>query len=248
MNTLIGTIRHNIENTTERITLAAQSVGRKSSDITLVIVTKTQPLEIVQAVVEAGGDNLGENYPEEAVPKILALNRLANVHWHMIGHVQSRKSMLVAKHFSLVHSLDSVKLAERLNRQVKELGIRQRLPVLLEMNMADEASKYGWNAGIVSTWPSLYPDFEIISSLDHLLICGLMTMPPLNPDPEFSRPYFVKLCRLRDDLVKRYPFIQLDHLSMGTSIDYMVAVQEGATFVRIGQAILGTRQPKNKLV
>jgi pyridoxal phosphate enzyme (YggS family) len=157
----------------------------------------------------------------------------------MIGHVQSRKAPLVAQHFALVHSLDSLKLAQRLDRSAAELG--RTLPVLLEFNVSGEKSKHGWDASEESLWKGLLTDVNAIAALPGLKVRGLMTMPPLSTDPEAARVHFRKLRRLRDFLSRQVSQAEWDELSMGTSVDYAVAVEEGATLVRIGQAILGPR-------
>jgi pyridoxal phosphate enzyme (YggS family) len=239
MDTLVTTIRERYEQTLETIASAARVGGRNPESVRLVVVTKAQPLEVVQAVVEAGAKILGENYPEESVSKIASIAPEVKVEWHMIGHVQSRKARLVIEQFDLLHSLDSLKLAGRLDRMAQEAG--RVLPALLECNVGGEESKYGWPAAQEQDWPALYPEVEAILGLDHLQIRGLMTMPPLETDPEQARIYFRTLRRLRDHLAARYPQAVWRELSMGTSADYEVAVQEGATLVRIGTAIVGPR-------
>ena len=246
MSDLISSIRENYQKTLDAIAASARKAGREPESVRLVVVTKLQPLEVVQAAIEAGAHILGENYPEEAVQKITELKsqttvksvRLA-VEWHIIGHVQSRKVRLVAEHFALFQSLDSLKLAERVDRFAAEFN--RVLPVLLEFNVGDEESKSGWIASDETHWMDLLKDVNAVASLTHLRICGLMTMPPLFPDPEAARPYFQRLRRLRDFLVKHVPQVEWRELSMGTSADYAVAVEEGATLVRVGQAILGQR-------
>jgi pyridoxal phosphate enzyme (YggS family) len=239
METLVTRIRERYLATLERIAAAARTSGRDPESVHLVVVTKAQPLEVVQATVEAGVHLLGENYPEESVSKILFFGPESGVEWHMIGHVQSRKARLVIEHFDLLQSLDSLKLAERLNRMAMETG--RVLPVMLEFNVGGEESKYGWLAAYEKDWPMLYPDIEAILGLENLQIRGLMTMPPLETDPEEARIYFRTLRLLRDHLAARYPQADWHDLSMGTSADYEVAVREGATLVRIGTAIVGPR-------
>jgi len=239
METLVIQIRERYQGTLERIAAAARSSGRAPESVRLVVVTKAQPLVVVQAAVQAGAHLLGENYPDESVSKILSFGPEIEVEWHMIGHVQSRKARLVIEHFDLLQSLDSLKLAERLNRMAKEAG--RVLPVMLEFNVGGEESKYGWPAAHEKDWPVLYPVIESILGLENLEIRGLMTMPPLETDPEDARIYFRTLRLLRDHFAARYPQVDWRELSMGTSADYEVAVQEGATLVRIGTAILGSR-------
>jgi pyridoxal phosphate enzyme (YggS family) len=157
----------------------------------------------------------------------------------MIGHVQSRKAEEVVRHYDWLHSLDSLKLARRLDRFAAETG--RRLPVLLECNVSGEESKSGWPASQPEAWDQLAPEVEEILGLNHLEVRGLMTMAPFLPDPEGARPFFRCLVRLRDWLASRYQQTRWDQLSMGMSADFEVAVQEGATLVRVGSAILGSR-------
>ena len=246
MSDLVSSIREKYLHTLDEITTAARKSNRSPEKIRLVVVTKKQPVEVIQAAIEAGAKILGENYAEEAVEKILALKSYSAarplnsaVEWHMIGHVQSRKANLVAEHFALFHSLDSLKLAQRVDRFAAEFN--RKLPVLLEFNVGGEESKHGWSAFDESRWSDLLADVEAIIALPNLQLRGLMTMPPLALDPSAARPYFERLRRLRDFLSERAPHIELSELSMGTSADYTVAVEEGATLVRIGQAILGPR-------
>lgn len=242
MDALRNRIQHNLENVYERIQQAAQAVGRSKDEVQLVVVTKAQPVEVMRAAIEAGAHILGENYPEETLPKLLALGRPEGVLWHMIGHLQSRKSGIVAEHFDLLHSLDSARLAEKLERQLAE---RNRvMPVLLEVNVSGEESKYGWPAWDTAQWDGLLRDIESLLALPHLFLRGLMTMPPLYDDPEQTRPFFVRLRRLSEFLASRYGYEHFRDLSMGTSVDYPEAVQEGATLVRVGTAVVGPRPKK----
>jgi hypothetical protein len=162
----------------------------------------------------------------------------------MIGHVQSRKARLVADHFALVHSLDSLKLARRLDRFADE-G-QHDLPVLLELNVGGEESKSGWDASDDARWEAILPELDEVIELPHLRVQGLMTMPPLEMDPQDSRRYFQRLRSLRDRLAYRFPRADWHELSMGTSSDFQVAVEEGATLVRIGTAILGARKYRSE--
>jgi pyridoxal phosphate enzyme (YggS family) len=244
MTDLVNSIRENYENVLDQIADAARKSDRKPDNIRLVVVTKTQPIEIVQAAVEAGVRIFGENYPEEGVMKIQSLPVQSGVEWHMIGHVQSRKARLVADHFALLHSLDSLKLAQRLDRFAGE--INRTLPVLLEFNVGGEESKSGWDVTDESRWNVLLPELSSIVDLPHLRVQGLMTMPPLGTDPEDSRRFFQRLRLLRDRLASHFPQADWRELSMGTSMDYRVAVEEGATLVRVGTAIVGARNYKSE--
>lgn len=242
MSDLVTSIRENYERVLNQIAQSAHKANRNPENVRVVVVTKTQPLEIVQAAIQAGVRIFGENYPEEGVRKIQALPAQSGVEWHMIGHVQSRKARLVADHFALLHSLDSLKLAQRLDRFAAESN--RTLPVLLEFNVGGEESKSGWDAADESHWNTLMPDLEAIIDLHHLRIQGLMTMPPLGIGPEESRRFFQRLRRLRDHLASRFPQAEWRELSMGTSMDFTVAVEEGATLVRVGTAIVGARNYK----
>ncbi|NPA06111.1 MAG: YggS family pyridoxal phosphate-dependent enzyme [Chloroflexi bacterium] len=227
----------------ERIAQAAQRVGRNPNDIRLVVVTKAQPLERVHAVLEAGARDLGENYPEEAVTKIQTLRAaFPDTRWHMIGHLQRRKAPLVVAHFDMMHSVDRVRIAERLDRLCAQHG--RVLPVLLEFNVGGEASKSGWPAWDEARWPELWPEIEQVLALPHLRVQGVMTIPPWRDNPEDVRPFFQRLRRLRDALARQFPHVSWEHLSMGMSHDFEVAIEEGATFVRVGTAIMGPRPSK----
>ena len=239
MNELVSSIRERYLGTLDRISTAAKRSGRSPEAVKLVVVTKAQPVETARAAIEAGCLILGENYAEEGVTKIQSLANFSAVEWHMIGHVQSRKAQMVAGNFNFMHSLDSLKLAKRLDRFCGEA--RRTLPILLEFNLGGEESKGGWEASDESRWTELPGEVSEIFSLPNLQVRGLMTMPPLGEDADASRPYFVKLRRLREFLVSQFPQVDLTELSMGTSFDYEVAVEEGATYVRVGTAIVGAR-------
>jgi len=240
MPDLVSSIRENYQYTLDQITSAARRSGRDPNEVRLVVVTKSQSVEVVQAAIEAGVHILGENYPEEAVLKIQSLAGQSGVEWHMIGHVQSRKARLVADHFALLHSLDSLKLAQRLDRFASERN--RELPVLLEFNVGGEESKAGWDASDETQWNTFLPEMADLLELSHLRVRGLMTMPPLETDPQDSRRFFQRLRQLRDRLVSQFPQADWRELSMGTSADYTVAVEEGATLVRVGTAIVGARK------
>lgn len=235
----VQTIRSNLQRVNAQIADAAASSGRRAQDVRLVVVTKTHPVERILEAIDAGATILGENYAEEALEKIGAVGPRPGVAWHMIGHVQSRKSGLVAAHFAMLHSLDSVRLAGKLDRFAKEAG--RVLPVLLEVNLSGEQSKYGFPMFYPDQQAAFFAEVEAVLLFSHLRVCGLMTMPPFANDPEESRPYFRRLAALRDRLAARFPQADWRELSMGTSVDYVVAVEEGATLVRVGTAILGAR-------
>jgi PLP dependent protein len=237
-------IRRNYSRVLEQIDCAARSAGRDPSTIRLLVVTKGHPVEVVQQAVAAGIRLLGENYVEEAVEKIQALvgagiAGASELEWHMIGHLQSRKARLVCEHFAYLHALDSLKLAERLDRFAAELG--RKLPVLLECNVSGEQTKFGYPVWSEDGWPELAGEFARLLDLQHLQVSGLMTMAPFFDEPEPARPYFQRLRRFQAFLINNLPQTDWAELSMGMSGDFTVAVQEGATLVRVGTAIMGAR-------
>lgn len=225
-----------------RIARAAERVGRSPEEITLVAVSKGHPPEAVVEAYRLGVRNFGENRVEEAEAKIPAVRELlaargggADIRWHLIGHIQSRKARRAVEPYVLVHSVDRLKIARRLDRFAGEVG--RVLPVLLEINVSGEPTKFGFSPEEV-----LEVAGEIVA-LPHLRVQGLMTMAPLVEDPEEARPVFAALRRLRDRLAERYPEAEWHHLSMGMTNDFEVAIKEGATIVRIGTAIFGPREP-----
>jgi pyridoxal phosphate enzyme (YggS family) len=241
---LTGIIEQRLDKIKQRIVRAAFSSGRSSDEISLLVVSKSQPVEVIEAAISAGVRRFGENYPEETLSKILALPGQAGIEWHMIGHLQSRKARIVADHFHTLHSLDSLSLAEKLDRLLAERG--KTMPVLLEFNVGGEESKFGWPAWEEARWEELLPTLSKILGMDHLQITGLMTMPPLSENIEEARPFFQKLRKLRDYFVSVFPGVKFAELSMGTSADFEIAIEEGATIIRVGRAILGDRPAKDQ--
>ncbi len=240
MSELVQSIQERYLATLDRIAIAAKKAGRDPESVKLVVVTKSQPVEVVRAAIEAGAKILGENYPEEGVMKIQSLHEFSAVEWHMIGHVQSRKAQLVAGNFNFLHSLDSAKLAKKLDRFCGEA--ERKLSVLLEFNVGGEDSKGGWSAWDETRWQELSAELIEVFALPNLKARGLMAMPPLGETAEFSRPFFQKVKRLQEYLSAQFPHVDFSELSMGTSMDYEAAVEEGATFVRVGTAIVGARK------
>jgi len=240
------TIAYRYHQIMKRIESSAQKAGRKSESVKMLVVTKGQPIERIIQVFEAGARRIGENYPDETAEKLEKLQVLPGLEIHMIGHLQSRKARIVAGSFSYMHSLDRISIAEKLDRELVE--VKQSLPVLLEMNVSGEESKQGFPAWNKSQWEELLPVITQMAVYRSLKISGLMTMPPLSVDPSEIRPYFQKLRELRDYLAVQFSEINWSELSMGTSADFETAVQEGATFIRVGTAIMGPRPPKNSLI
>jgi pyridoxal phosphate enzyme (YggS family) len=228
----------------ERIAAAASRAGRSPEAITLVAVSKTHGPELVRAAIAAGASDLGENRVQEAGPKAAALAGVApRPRWHLIGHLQRNKARAAAELFAMVQSVDSLRLAEALDRHAGELG--RRLPVLIQVNVSGEASKEGFAlAGGVANRPAyglLCADLERLAALPSLAVRGLMTIAPIVASPEAARPTFRLLRELRDDLARRIPQASWEELSMGMTDDFEAAIAEGATIVRVGRAIFGDR-------
>ena len=222
-----------------RIANAAETAGRDADAIKLVVVTKGHPSKIIQGLYDLGERAIGESYVGEGREKQESLGLLEGLQWHMIGHVQSRKAKEAAQHFDMIHSVDSLKLARRLDRFAGEAG--RTLPILLECNVSGEASKYGWPAWEESRWPDLLPAIDELLKLPNVRVHGLMSMAPYLDDTERARPYFARTRELRDHLVQKYPQSDWSQLSMGMSGDFEAAILEGATILRIGTAIVGPR-------
>ncbi|MBG0783926.1 MAG: YggS family pyridoxal phosphate-dependent enzyme [Anaerolineaceae bacterium] len=235
----VSTIKANLARIQSKIDAAAARVGRDPQSISLLAVTKLLPLEVVQSAYAAGLRCFGENYPEQAVEKIIAMAAYPEIEWHMIGSTQSRKAELVSRYFNKVHSVDRLKIARYLNRYCGELD--KVMPILIEVNLSGEESKAGFPAWHEDQWTELTIALDEIVDLPNLNVRGLMTMPPLYNDPELSRPIYRKLKRLQQSLKGQFPDICWDELSIGTSFDYEVAVEEGATVVRIGTELFGPR-------
>jgi pyridoxal phosphate enzyme (YggS family) len=225
----------------ERIAAACRAAGRAREEVTLVAVTKTRSDEEVLAAARCGLRDLGENRVEELEARREALCDAlpADVRWHMIGHVQSRKAARAAAAAALVHSVDSVRLAERLDRAAQSLG--RVLPVLLEMNVSGEESKDGFPAWDPASRQALPATLAPLEGLEHLEVRGLMTMAPLGAAPERAREVFAALRTLGEALCGVLPWIRGRELSMGMTDDFEPAIAEGATMVRIGRALFGPR-------
>jgi pyridoxal phosphate enzyme (YggS family) len=232
-------ILRNLEQVRSRIVQSARRAGRDPQEVRLVVVTKTHPVQDIETLLEAGVDCIGESYVEEALLKIADLAGRSGVEWHMIGHVQSRKAQQVCENFQFLHSLDSLKLANHLNRFAREHD--KILPVLLECNVSAEESKFGWPAWDEDRWPELLSPIAQILALSNLDVRGVMTIAPFDEDPSQSRPYFSRLRKLKAFLSSKFQSAKWEELSMGMSADFEVAIEEGATMVRIGEAILGPR-------
>ena len=227
-------IEANLNRVRNEIAQAAEISGRNVTDIELVAVTKTHPAEIVREAVDAGQLVFGESKVQEARAKIPLLP--SNIRWHFIGHLQKNKIRHAFPLFEMIHSVDSLELAQAIDRIAHEDGLHPR--ILLEVNVAGEGSKFGFKA------TTLRAELESLLLLPRLSIEGLMCIPPLAEEAEISRKYFVELRELRDVLEKEFQ-VKLPRLSMGMTNDYSVAVEEGATLVRVGTAIFGERRRRN---
>jgi pyridoxal phosphate enzyme (YggS family) len=226
-------IRERVSAVSERIAQAAERAGRDPAEITLVAVSKTQPPEAVREAYEAGVRVFGENRVQEAEEKKAALSSLPDAQWHLVGHLQANKARKALDLFDLIHSLDGVELGQRLDRLATE-G-RQPYPVLVEVEMGGEATKHGIDPSAV------LGVLGRLKELPHLSIQGLMCIPPPDPDTEKARGFFRRLRALRDEAVS-LGVLGGAQLSMGMSDDFEVAIEEGATLVRVGTAIFGERR------
>jgi pyridoxal phosphate enzyme (YggS family) len=230
-------IAANIALIQERISAAASRAGRDPGDIALMAVSKTQSPVRIREAYDAGQRLFGENRVQEFAGKVEALGELHVAEWHMIGHLQSNKAARTAELFRAVDSVDSLKLAEKLDAAARNLG--RKLEVLVEINVGGEAAK----SGVAPDAPMLEKVLRAAPSLDALVFRGLMTVPPFTENPDGARPYFRKLRELRDTIAARkLPAVDMDQLSMGMSHDFEVAIEEGSTCVRVGTAIFGERK------
>lgn len=225
-------IRCNLTHVHAQIDAAARAAGREPTAVRLVAVSKTKPAALVDEAVAAGQIIFGENYVQELVAKAVCVN--ASVEWHFIGHLQSNKVKQIAGLVSMIHSVDRLSLAQEIDRQWAQLGTV--CDILIQVNVSGETTKSG------TTDAEVIPLIKQIARLHHLRICGLMTMPPFCDDPESARPYFRDLKRLAEKIeALAIPNVSMRELSMGMSGDFEVAIAEGATLVRIGSALFGSR-------
>jgi PLP dependent protein len=237
----------NLKQVQEHIASACAKVNRNVDDVTLVAVSKKKSVSDILEAIQAGQQHFGENRVEESTEKIPQINaQIATpVTWHMVGHIQSRKAKHIVTLFDMIQSLDSVKLAQKLSR----LGVdhNQTIQVLLEVNVSGEEAKYGFNGynwhQDKQTKDRLWQEFHDIIELPNINVCGLMTMAPFVDNMELIRPVFAELFALREELSNSFD-TTLPELSMGMTNDYPIAIEEGATIIRVGRAIFGERQYK----
>lgn len=226
----MSSVRENLLRVVERIEKAARKAGRDPEKIKLVAVSKTVETDRIKEAIEAGITILGENYVQEAQKKIEEIGR--PVSWHFIGHLQSNKAKYAIRLFDMIHSLDSIPLAEELNRRAGQAD--RMMKVMIEVNLSKEATKFGADEEMMLNLA------KRIQGLSHLSLEGLMTMPPYFNSPELSRPYYIALRELKGKMAEEG--IPMRELSMGMSSDFEIAVEEGATYVRVGTAIFGPRK------
>jgi pyridoxal phosphate enzyme (YggS family) len=224
------TIKENLLRVRERVERAAKRAGRGSKEIKLVAVSKTVEVARIKEAIDAGVSILGENYVQEAQKKIEAIGKL--VSWHFIGHLQSNKAKYAVRLFDVLHSMDSIPLAEELNRRAEQED--RLIKVMIEVNLSKETTKFGTDEERVLNLA------KGIQNLKHLSLEGLMTMPPYFDSPEMSRPYYTALRELKERMIKEG--VPIKELSMGMSNDFEIAIEEGATYVRVGTAIFGPRK------
>ncbi|HST30785.1 MAG TPA: YggS family pyridoxal phosphate-dependent enzyme [Chthoniobacterales bacterium] len=229
----MSSIAENLERVRENIAQAAAKAGRPADDVELVAISKTHEAEQVRAAIEAGQTLFGESKVQEARVKIPELP--SNARWHFVGHLQKNKIRHALPLFEMIHSVDSLALAQDINRIAEEEGLHPR--VLLEVNVAGEGTKFGFPPD------KLRAEMESLLALARLSILGLMCIPPIANETETSRKYFIGLRELRDRLQTEF-HVDLAQLSMGMTQDYAIAVEEGATLVRVGTAIFGERTRK----
>jgi len=229
-------VAENIARIRERVARAAGRAGVSADSVTLMAVSKTVEPERIRQAYEAGLRVFGENRVQEFAEKAPALASLADTRWHLIGHLQSNKAKKAVELFQSVDSVDSLRLAEKLNQAAEQMN--RTLPILIEIKVGNEESK----SGISADSAELDDLLKSITSLEHLRVRGLMTVPPFTEDPEGARPYFRKLRELRDAIAaRRLPRVEMETLSMGMSHDFEVAIEEGSTCVRVGSSIFGAR-------
>ena len=223
-----------LANVRARLAAAAQRSARQPDEVRLIAISKTHPSSVIKQAIELGATDLGENRVQEADGKIAEIGR-EQARWHLVGHLQANKARRAVSLFDVIHSLDSIELARRLDRLCAEEG-RDSLAVLVQVDLGHEETKSGIDESeLIDLADSLGP-------LTHLKLIGLMTLPPFSDDPEQSRPFFRRLRELRDELNRRGAFeTGAGELSMGMTHDFEVAIEEGATMVRIGTAIFGER-------
>lgn len=230
-------LSENLRDVEKRIEEACKRSNRDPKEVTLIAVSKTKPVEMLQEVYDAGARNFGENKVQEIMDKYDHLPQ--DIHWHMIGHLQRNKAKYIVDKVQMIHSVDSLRLAETIDKEAKKKNVT--VPILIEVNVAEEDSKFGLSLEEVTALA------EEISKLSNVRVCGLMTVAPFVEDPEENREVFRSLKKLSVDIAaKNINNVTMSVLSMGMTNDFEVAVEEGATMVRVGTAIFGARDYSRK--
>lgn len=224
-------IKENLAQIEERIQSACRRAGREREEVTLVAVTKTVDVPIVEEAIEAGITDAGENIVQELERKLEAIGD--RVRWHLIGHLQRNKVKYIIDRIDMIHSVDSVRLAREIDKRAGKAG--RKVDILLQVNIAEESQKYGIYL------PDLFGIIEEIKTFEHIEIRGLMNIAPYVEDPEDVRGDFIRMRELFHEVKEKYPELPMTHLSMGMTGDFEVAIEEGATLVRVGSGIFGDR-------
>ena len=231
-------LKENLEEVEEKIAKACERAGRAREEVTLIAVSKTKPVEMLQEIYDEGIRDFGENKVQELTEKYEVMPK--DMKWHMIGHLQRNKVKYIVDKVTLIHSVDSLRLAETISREAEKKGVT--VPILIEVNIAGEETKFG-----LSSKEEVISLTEQIAALPNLSVKGLMTVAPPVEDPEENRPFFREIRQLSVDITnKNIDNVSMEILSMGMTNDYTVAIEEGATMVRVGTGIFGARDYSKK--
>ncbi|MEI3198117.1 MAG: YggS family pyridoxal phosphate-dependent enzyme [Lachnospiraceae bacterium] len=231
-------LKENLEEVEEKIAKACERAGRAREEVTLIAVSKTKPVEMLQEIYDEGIRDFGENKVQELTEKYEVMPK--DMKWHMIGHLQRNKVKYIVDKVTLIHSVDSLRLAETISREAEKKGVT--VPILIEVNIAGEETKFG-----LSSKEEVISLTEQIAALPNLSVKGLMTVAPPAEDPEENRPFFREIRQLSVDITnKNIDNVSMEILSMGMTNDYTVAIEEGATMVRVGTGIFGARDYSKK--
>ncbi len=227
-------VKDNFNAVMKQVRDAAVSCGRNPDEITLIAVSKKKQIPVIMEGINAGAAHLGENYLQEAVKKIDAIGN-TKICWHFIGHLQTKKARSAVKYFEYIHTVDRIKLAKEINKHAAKINKVQK--ILLQINIGNEETKSG------AALQDIHELADQVMQLDNLSLEGLMCIPPYNPDPELTRPYFRQLAQIREELAEKFKTAEImKHLSMGMSNDFKIAIEEGATMIRVGTSIFGKRE------
>ena len=231
-------LKENLEEVEEKIAKACEHAGRAREEVTLIAVSKTKPIEMLQEIYDEGIRDFGENKVQELTEKYEVMPK--DMKWHMIGHLQRNKVKYIVDKVTLIHSVDSLRLAETISREAEKKGVT--VPILIEVNIAGDETKFG-----LSSKEEVISLTEQIAALPNLSVKGLMTVAPPVKDPEENRPFFREIRQLSVDITnKNIDNVSMEILSMGMTNDYTVAIEEGATMVRVGTGIFGARDYSKK--